>query len=569
MVGPSLTDQATAGAPGVGPVTTGSFNTNVHDLIVVSIITNSNLAFIITAVDVTDTAPGGGNTYTVSGGYTSVNDASVVIYYATAISKATGSIAVTVNVTETGGPLADMGVTVGSYSGLTTPVTEGTPASSGSPGPLSSSVNASAGDTLIAIAAESNNVGAVTFNPNTYTDLTSTSGTSSYLADQWYLFSSASAGVNTGAITSANGGGQLVIVLLDVTNGVPPVQVTDTADTTSGNLPLAVNFTSNPVGGTAPYTFAWAFGDGGTSTDQNPSHTYTTQGTYTVTLMVTDSALGTATATPIIIVALPAAPVSGAYITSVVFGVDNTGTNVLPALDVVAGQSVYVCIGYNTNGGSPPSSVMDSQGNSYTEPSGDNQPANDGGPAIGNDVWYFDNITASGPLVITITASALGIATLAAAYAISNTGGPPSLDNCAFGNVNPGTGAVAPISADLPIAGPDEVALVFTVAGDSAPPVSQTLVTPIITVIEVTTTDADGDYDCIFGFDPSPIPGTFAYNGTTNESAGAGSAQMMGTSILGIIPPPPPPSTTNTNPLSYFGYSPETMFGFRQEPFEG
>jgi PKD repeat protein len=31
--------------------------------------------------------------------------------------------------------------------------------------------------------------------------------------------------------------------------------------------------------------YSWDFGDGGTSTEANPSHTYTTAGTYTVKIM--------------------------------------------------------------------------------------------------------------------------------------------------------------------------------------------------------------------------------------------------------------------------------------------
>lgn len=38
-----------------------------------------------------------------------------------------------------------------------------------------------------------------------------------------------------------------------------------------------------------PYTYAWAFGDGGTSTEQNPTHTYAAAGTYTVVLSVTNN----------------------------------------------------------------------------------------------------------------------------------------------------------------------------------------------------------------------------------------------------------------------------------------
>ena len=39
----------------------------------------------------------------------------------------------------------------------------------------------------------------------------------------------------------------------------------------------------------APTSWLWNFGDGGTSTQQNPAHTYNTAGTYTVTLTVTNA----------------------------------------------------------------------------------------------------------------------------------------------------------------------------------------------------------------------------------------------------------------------------------------
>jgi PKD repeat protein len=54
----------------------------------------------------------------------------------------------------------------------------------------------------------------------------------------------------------------------------------------TGEAPLTVNFTDLSSGDITITSWAWSFGDGGTSTMQNPSYEYTTPGTYTVSLMV-------------------------------------------------------------------------------------------------------------------------------------------------------------------------------------------------------------------------------------------------------------------------------------------
>ena len=63
---------------------------------------------------------------------------------------------------------------------------------------------------------------------------------------------------------------------------------------TSGTVPLTVYFTdsSTSTGNTSVTIDAWSwdFGDGTTSTDQNPVHQYTTSGTYTVALMTASNA---------------------------------------------------------------------------------------------------------------------------------------------------------------------------------------------------------------------------------------------------------------------------------------
>jgi len=61
------------------------------------------------------------------------------------------------------------------------------------------------------------------------------------------------------------------------------------ANPTSGQPPLAVNFTGNATatGCTGTPAYAWAFGDQATSTEQSPSHTYAAEGTYSWSLTVT------------------------------------------------------------------------------------------------------------------------------------------------------------------------------------------------------------------------------------------------------------------------------------------
>ena len=60
------------------------------------------------------------------------------------------------------------------------------------------------------------------------------------------------------------------------------------ADAVSGNAPLTVQFADESTEGTSPIsTWTWDFGDGSTSEQANPSHIYSTAGTYTVALTVT------------------------------------------------------------------------------------------------------------------------------------------------------------------------------------------------------------------------------------------------------------------------------------------
>jgi PKD repeat protein len=62
---------------------------------------------------------------------------------------------------------------------------------------------------------------------------------------------------------------------------VPPV-ASFVGSPRSGSVPLTVQFTDLSSG--TPTSWSWSFGDGGASTQQNPSHIYQTAGSYTVSL---------------------------------------------------------------------------------------------------------------------------------------------------------------------------------------------------------------------------------------------------------------------------------------------
>ncbi len=95
-----------------------------------------------------------------------------------------------------------------------------------------------------------------------------------------------SAGTYTVSLTVTGPGGSDTETKVDyITVSEPPV-ADFVGSPTSGNAPLTVNFTDQSTGN--PTSWSWDFGDGNTSTAQNPSHTYNAAGTYTVTLTVSN-----------------------------------------------------------------------------------------------------------------------------------------------------------------------------------------------------------------------------------------------------------------------------------------
>lgn len=86
--------------------------------------------------------------------------------------------------------------------------------------------------------------------------------------------------------------GPAVIAALGLTIPLEPEfsYLTDELDVTFTDQSVNPNVGGIPVAQLSVASWAWNFGDGNTSTSQNPSHTYAADGAYTVTLIVRDAA---------------------------------------------------------------------------------------------------------------------------------------------------------------------------------------------------------------------------------------------------------------------------------------
>jgi PKD repeat protein len=87
--------------------------------------------------------------------------------------------------------------------------------------------------------------------------------------------------------------------------GVLPPTVELGSDVTGGPAAMSVKFTAtgdDPDGDEDDLLYAWDFGDGSSSFEQNPVHTYLTKGTYTAKVTVSDGSGATASKTVVITV---------------------------------------------------------------------------------------------------------------------------------------------------------------------------------------------------------------------------------------------------------------------------
>ncbi len=169
----------------------------------------------------------------------------------------------------------------------------------------------------------------------------------------------AAAGTYTVSLTVTGPGGSDSETKTDYVVVAEPVPVADfSASTTSGDAPLTVNFTDlsvNPV-----TSWSWTFGDGNASIAQNPSHTYTTPGIYTVSLTATGPGGSDAETKFDYIVVSDPAPVAA------FFGTPLTGAS--PLTVAFTDQSTNTVSSWSWNFGDGSTSTLENPSHTYTAP---------------------------------------------------------------------------------------------------------------------------------------------------------------------------------------------------------
>ncbi|MCB9235835.1 MAG: T9SS type A sorting domain-containing protein [Bacteroidia bacterium] len=139
-------------------------------------------------------------------------------------------------------------------------------------------------DTIIISNPDPVNLGADTVScPNGTVNITASAGFTGYSWSSGATGQTAALGVGSYTVTAIDNYG--CTSTDDITITALPLVSASFNFTAQGNG-LGYNFTDNSSNATS---WSWSFGDGGTSTVQNPAHTYTADGGYDVTLVACNS----------------------------------------------------------------------------------------------------------------------------------------------------------------------------------------------------------------------------------------------------------------------------------------
>ncbi len=287
------------GWPNGGTHVGKSFDANPHlgDAIVVTFYWQGSTNTITTVTDHLEDGTAVGNIYTLVD-YSTAGGYSMATYVATNIQNfpdpaaSSGQLLAVHAIFSV--PVAEGGIMISAYSGVATTTatalgafhsatgTASTTAVS-DPGAISAGANALVYGVTMADAVVNTNP------PSAFSQITAMWDTT-IKTDGVYTVQAAAGSVDPQWTWSFSAPTTWFATVLALNPATSTTNQPPTAAFTSSCSTLTCNFTStssDPDGTIASY--AWTFGDGGTSTAQNPSYTYGAAGTYTVTLTVTDN----------------------------------------------------------------------------------------------------------------------------------------------------------------------------------------------------------------------------------------------------------------------------------------
>ncbi len=342
----------------------------------------------------------------------------------------------------------------------------------------------------------------------------------------------------------------------------PPPVAGFTGMPVSGSTPLIVTFTNSSSGSIS--TYAWTFGDGATSTSQNPSHNYTVAGTYSVALTVAGpGGNDTLTRTNYITVSEP--PPVAAF-----FAIPSSGVapKIIPFTNVSSGNITSYAWDFGDGG----TSTLESPSYNYTTPGTYTVSLTVAGPGGVDTQTRTNYVTISGPPPVAgFTGTPLtGVAPLNVSFSDSSTGnvatyawtfgdgGTSTLQNPSYDYVTPGTYSVA-----LTVTGPggsDTLTRTAYVTVNDPPPVAGFSGTPLTGVAPLNVTFSDSStgnvatYAWTFGDggtstlqNPSynyVTPGT--YSVALTVTGPGGSDTLTRTAYVTVNDPPPVAGFTGT-----------------------
>lgn len=392
----------------------------------------------------------------------------------------------------------------------------------------------------------------------------------------------AAAGSFTAMLEVTDDDGAKSQVSVDVEVSAPanaPPTATASATPISGRAPLVVTFTGSGADSDGTIaSYAWMFGDGGTSTQQNPTHTYATSGNFIATLTVTDNG-GAMGSTTVAITAgnnqpptanASATPTSGKAPLAVAF----TGNGSDP--DGTIASYAWAFGDGGTSGSQNPSHTFVSPGNysatlTVTDNNGATASSTVSISAVANQppTAAASATPTSGlaPLAVNFTGSASDLDGTIASYAWSfGDGGTASVPNPSHTYVTAGNyTATLTVTDNNGATGSSSVAISATTAGNQPPTAGASATptsgkAPLVVAFTGSGTDSDGtiaSYAWSFGDggtsnsqNPSHTyssPGNYTATLTVTDNGGATGSSTVGISVTVNLPPTATASGTPTS----------------------